>query len=62
MKRMRMRGEYIRAYMEMVRCKKADFGDLITNGYALEDIDQGFSDMVNRAPGYIKGYIRVNEA
>lgn len=61
-KRMRMRGEYIRAYMEMVRCKKADFGDLITNGYALEDIDQGFSEMVNRAPGYIKGYIRVNEA
>lgn len=60
-KRMAKRGEYVRTYMEMVACKRLSFGELMTNGYTIAEIDKGFSDMVNRAPGYIKGYIRINE-
>lgn len=59
-KRMGKRGEYIRTYMELVRCKKVSFEALMTNGYSLEEIDRGFSDMVNKTQGYIKGYVRVN--
>lgn len=60
-KRMAMRGEYVRTYMEMVRRERILFGELMTNGYTMAEIDKGFSDMVNRVPGYIKGYIRICE-
>lgn len=60
-KRMRMRGEYVRTYMDLVRRGKISFREYMTNGYSLEEIDRGFSDMVNRAPGYIKGYVRICE-